>query len=130
MKAVAALPVQSAFYCSTTLVFKLGLHLYMSTPHPASGGMRYAADAAASQIPNNFQLRLTEAASQYINSRWRVELSSLKRNTNDEMKANEKPPSIEVSEIIPDKMLEELRSVAVSLAEVSLTTCKKDMLFI
>ena len=110
----------------TTLVFELALLLNMSKLRSASSGIRSAADDATSQIPEDFQLWLTEAASQYLNSRWRVELSLLKLKQNKEMKVNEKPPPIEVSNIIGDEMLEELRSIALCLAEAAVTTCKMD----
>jgi len=102
----------------------------MSKVRPASSRIRSAADDATSQIPEAFQLRLTEAVSQYLYSRWRVELSSLKLKQNKEMKVNEELPPIEVSNILSDEMLEELRSIAVCLAEAAVTTCKMEPLFI
>jgi hypothetical protein len=101
----------------------------MSNLRTASSGIRSAADDATSQIPEDFQLRLTEAASQYLNSRWRAELYSLKLKTNKEMKVKEKPPPIEVSNILGDEMLKELRSVALCLAEAAVSTCKIDTTF-
>jgi hypothetical protein len=102
----------------------------MSKPCPASSGIRSAADDATSEIPDDFQLRLTEAASQYLNSRWRVELSSLKSKDNKEMKLAEKPQPIKFSDIMGDEMLEELRSIALCLAKAAVTTCKLDTPFI
>jgi hypothetical protein len=114
----------------TTLVFQLALLLNMSTLHPAPLGIRSVADNATLQIPSDFELQLTKAASQYLNSCWRVELSSLQFKENKEMKVNENLPPIEVSDMIGDEMLEELRRIALCLAEAAVMTCKMDMPFI
>jgi len=98
----------------------------MSQPQPTLSDTRSTGDDMPSQIPEDFQLRLTEAASQYINARWRAELS-LKSNKASNLELHQKRQIIEVSNIIDDELLQELRSVALCLAEAAHNSCEIDI---
>ena len=96
----------------------------MSDIHPALSGTTLAIDKATGQIPEDFQLRLTEAAAQYLNERWRVEISLKVTKGQENVKINQKPDMIRTSNILDQDMLDELQMVALCLAEAATTHCK------
>ena len=99
----------------------------MSDIHPALSGTQLAIDKAIGKIPEDFQLRLTEAAAQYLNQRWRLELSlKLQRPEENEM-INQKPKLISWSHLLDQDMLDELQMVALCLAEAATNHCKMIM---
>jgi hypothetical protein len=101
----------------------------MSDLHPALSGFELAVDEATAEIPEDFQLRMTEAAAKYLNHRWRVEISLKLREQKENAKMNEKPETISESTILEQDMLDELRMIALCLAEAATTRRKRIMRF-
>ncbi|KAI0282923.1 hypothetical protein BC826DRAFT_1110480 [Russula brevipes] len=98
----------------------------MSRPQPTLSDTRSTRDDTPLQIPDDFQLRLTEAASQYINAHWRAELL-LKLNKAPNIELHQKHQIIEVSNIINDELLQELCSIALCLAKAAHNSCEIDI---
>lgn len=99
----------------------------MSDIHPALSGTQLAIDKAIGKIPEDFQLRLTEAAAQYLNQRWRLELSLKLPQHEENETINQEPKLITWSHILDQDMLDELQMVALCLAEAATTHRKMIM---
>jgi hypothetical protein len=93
----------------------------MSDIHPALSGIELAVDEATSPIPGKYQLALTEDAAEYLNQRWRVEVSLQLNKHKKNVKMNEKPKTIGASVSLEQDMLDELQMIALCLAEAATT---------
>jgi hypothetical protein len=86
--------------------------------HPAFQAFRPSVDDATTPIPTEFQLQLTEAASQYLRLRWKLEMA---------IQLNEPAPPTPAHTILGTGMKEELRHIAVSLAEAALNRRERNI---
>jgi hypothetical protein len=93
----------------------------MTDIHPSLLGIELAVDEATTPIPKQFQLRLTEAAAQYLNQRWRAEISLKLNECKETVKMKEKPKAIRASTLLGQDMLDELQMIALCLAEAATT---------
>lgn len=83
--------------------------------HPAFMSFSSSVDDAITPIPAEFQLSLTEAASQYLKLRWKLEMSN---------RLGEPAPEPAVHAILQPRIRDELQHIAVSLAEAALHPCE------
>jgi hypothetical protein len=88
---------------------------YTRADHPAFRGFTDSVHDAVTQIPADFQLNLTEAASQFLKLRWKLEMS---------IRLGEPAPETPVHTILGTALKDELRYIAVSLAEAALHNCE------